>query len=81
MTSAVLSRWQTWSRHSAIWTTVLYVVVGAVYGAFLISTLPGVRPHPGYNLFLDGVLNNVAYELSAVGLPCPGPTRRLFRRS
>ena len=33
---------------------------------FLISTIPGVRPHAGYNLFLDGFLNNIAYELSAV---------------
>jgi len=41
-------------------------VVALVYGAFLVSILPGVRPQPGYNLLLDGVLNNIAYELSAV---------------
>ena len=43
-----------------------YVVLAAVYGVFVVSTIPGVRPVPGYNLFLDGLLNNVAYELSAV---------------
>jgi len=32
--------------------------------AFVISTLPGVRPHPGYNLLLDGVLNNVVYAFA-----------------
>ena len=44
----------------------LYVVVTLVYATFVISTIPGVRPHPGYNLLLDGILNNIAYELSAV---------------
>jgi diguanylate cyclase (GGDEF)-like protein len=44
----------------------LYATVAVVYGIFVISTIPGVRPEPGYNLLLDGVLNNVAYELSAV---------------
>ncbi len=47
-------------------TTAIYLVVGVVYGAFLVSTLPGVRQQPGYNLLLDGVLNNIAYELSAL---------------
>ncbi|MBV9871881.1 MAG: GGDEF domain-containing protein, partial [Frankiaceae bacterium] len=32
--------------------------------AFVVSTIPGVRPHPGYNLWLDGVLNNVVYGLA-----------------
>ena len=66
ISTAVLSRWQTWSKHSAVWTTVLYAVVFAVYAAFVVSTVPGVRPHAGYNLLLDGFLNNIAYELSAV---------------
>jgi diguanylate cyclase len=48
------------------WDVVLYALVGLVYGAFLASTVPGVRPHVGYNLFFDGVLNNVAYGLSAL---------------
>jgi hypothetical protein len=42
------------------WTVVLYLLVGLVFGAFLVSTVPGVRPHTGYSLFFDGVLNNVA---------------------
>jgi diguanylate cyclase (GGDEF)-like protein len=46
--------------------TIMYSVTGAVFGAFLMSTLPGVRPHGGYNLLLDGLLNNIAYLLSAV---------------
>ena len=62
-------------------TTVLYVLVGLVFGTFLVSTVPGVRPHTGYSLFFDGVLNNVAYELSA--LVCFVRSRRavLFVRS
>ena len=32
--------------------------------AFIISTLPGVRPQVGYNLLLDGVLNNLAYAMA-----------------
>ena len=47
-------------------TTLLYVCVALVYGVFVASTLPGVRPVPGYNVWLDGFLNNIAYELSAV---------------
>jgi hypothetical protein len=64
--SAAPSRWAIWGQRRAKWTTVLYVVVAVVYAAFLISTLPGVRAHAGYNVFLDGYLNNIAYELSAV---------------
>lgn len=29
--------------------------------AFIITTLPRVRPHQGYNLALDGILNNLGY--------------------
>ena len=43
-----------------------YVLLAVVYAVFVVSTIPGVRPHPGYNLLLDGVLNNLAYMLSAV---------------
>jgi diguanylate cyclase (GGDEF)-like protein len=32
--------------------------------AFVVSALPGVRPHPGYDLNLDGILNNVVYALA-----------------
>jgi len=32
--------------------------------AFVVSALPGVRPHPGYNLVLDGILNNAVYALA-----------------
>jgi diguanylate cyclase len=31
---------------------------------FVVSTVPGVRSHPGYNLNLDGILNNVVYALA-----------------
>src|SRR3954447_6371479 len=37
----------------------------AVPVAFLLTTVPGVRPEAGYNLLLDGVLNNAAYEAAA----------------
>ena len=62
-------------------TSALYLLVGLVFGAFLVSTVPGVRPHAGYSPFFDGVLNNVAYELSA--LVCFVRSRRavLFVRS
>ncbi len=48
------------------WHVAFYVVLAVVYGVFVVSTIPGVRPHPGYNLLLDGFLNNLAYALSAV---------------
>jgi diguanylate cyclase (GGDEF)-like protein len=79
--SAVLSRWQTWSRHSVMWTTVLYAVVFVVYAAFVISTVPGVRQHTGYNVLLDGFLNNIAYELSAVVCFVRARSARSYRRS
>lgn len=46
-------------------TAVLYAVTGVVFATFLLSTVPGMRPDAGYNLVLDGLLNNIAYELSA----------------
>jgi diguanylate cyclase len=48
------------------WVIAFYVVLALVYGVFIASTIPGVRPHPGYNLFFDGYLNNLAYALSAI---------------
>jgi diguanylate cyclase (GGDEF)-like protein len=44
----------------------VYVAVGIVFTLFVGSTIPGVRPTTGYNLMLDGFLNNIAYELCAV---------------
>ena len=43
-----------------------HVVAVAVVVAFVVSTIPGVRPHPGYNLLLDGWLNNIAYGVAPV---------------
>jgi diguanylate cyclase (GGDEF)-like protein len=31
---------------------------------FIVSTLPGVRRHAGYNLALDGLLNNIGYAVA-----------------
>src|SRR5690349_21708222 len=45
---------------------VLTLAVLAVPAAFMVSTIPGVRPEPGYNLVLDGILNNAAYEAAAL---------------
>jgi diguanylate cyclase (GGDEF)-like protein len=47
-------------------TRIFYGVVIVVYTVFIGSTIPGVRPHEfaGYNLLLDGILNNLAYALS-----------------
>ena len=49
-------------------TRVFYIFMVAVFGVFATSTIPGVRPsgHTGYNLLLDGILNNLAYALSPV---------------
>jgi diguanylate cyclase (GGDEF)-like protein len=45
-----------------------YIFMIAVFAVFGISTVPGVRPtgHTGYNLILDGILNNLAYALSPI---------------
>ena len=49
-------------------TIAFYIFMIAVFAVFGISTVPGVRPagHTGYNLILDGILNNLAYALSPV---------------
>jgi diguanylate cyclase (GGDEF)-like protein len=47
-------------------TQVLYATTFVVYGLFVLSTIPGVRGEPGYDLFLDGWLNNICYGLSAL---------------
>ena len=60
------------------WT---YFVVGAVYCAFLVSTVPGVRPSAGYNLVLDGVLNNLAYIGSAAVCLLRARDVQAYRRS
>jgi diguanylate cyclase (GGDEF)-like protein len=39
----------------------VYAAMGLVLTVFVGSTIPGVRPHAGYNLVLDGIFNNVAY--------------------
>jgi diguanylate cyclase len=45
---------------------VFSILVIATYVTFAVSTIPGIRPTPGYNLLLDGGLNNIAYMLSPV---------------
>jgi diguanylate cyclase (GGDEF)-like protein len=47
-------------------TRAFYVLLTVVLGVFVISTIPGVRSTPGYNLFLDGWLNNICYMLSPI---------------
>jgi diguanylate cyclase (GGDEF)-like protein len=37
-----------------------------ILAGFVVSTIPGVRSHPGYNVLLDGVLNNVVYAMAAL---------------
>jgi diguanylate cyclase (GGDEF)-like protein len=61
--------------------TAFYLVVGAVYVVFAVSTLPGVRTTPGYNLLLDGWLNNVAYMLSPVVCMVRSRRSTTFQRS
>ncbi|WP_432509037.1 putative bifunctional diguanylate cyclase/phosphodiesterase [Kineococcus auxinigenes] len=47
--------------HRALQLTLLLPCV-----LFIVSTLPGVRPVPGWSPFLDGVLNNFAYGCAAL---------------
>ncbi len=49
------------SKSSRVVTALAMIALAA----FVISTIPGVRPKPGYNLILDGFLNNIVYALSA----------------
>ena len=56
------------------------VALLAVPVVFMLTTIPGVRSHQGYDLLLDGVLNNAAYEAAALlclvrVLAQPGRTR------
>jgi diguanylate cyclase (GGDEF)-like protein len=39
----------------------LQLLLVAVPLAFFVTTVPGVRSHPGYSLKMDGWLNNIAY--------------------
>jgi diguanylate cyclase (GGDEF)-like protein len=67
MTTPTVARpWPTRPGFALSGRTLLYALVAVVFGVFVASTIPGVRSTPGYNLLLDGVLNNLAYELSAV---------------
>jgi diguanylate cyclase len=47
-------------------TRAFYLFVIVVFAVFVGSTIPGVRPSSlaGYNLLLDGIMNNLAYALS-----------------
>jgi diguanylate cyclase len=54
------------TRQNFSWERVAVCLTLLAPVAFVVSTIPGVRPHDGYNLLLDGLLNNVAYEMAAV---------------
>ena len=69
------------SQRSVRPTVVLYVVVAAVYSVFVLSTVPGLRQHTGYNLVFDGVLNNIAYLLSAAVCLVRARAAASYRRS
>ncbi|WP_432562181.1 putative bifunctional diguanylate cyclase/phosphodiesterase [Kineococcus sp. SYSU DK003] len=47
------------------WQAPLHVLCLLAPVAFVVSTLPGVRPEAGYSFVLDGLLNNLAYESAA----------------
>ena len=61
------------------WQLAFYVLLTVVYGVFVVSTIPGVRREPGYNLLLDGFLNNLAYMLSAVLCLIRARDARMYR--
>ncbi|MDX6230046.1 MAG: diguanylate cyclase, partial [Frankiales bacterium] len=45
-------------RDARDWLQIVLVLVPL---AFFVTTIPGVRSHPGYSLKMDGWLNNIAY--------------------
>ena len=45
-------------RNATAWLQLVLVLVPL---AFFVTTIPGVRSHPGYSLKMDGWLNNIAY--------------------
>ena len=51
--------------HAPHWVRVVQVVVAVVVLAFCVSTVPGVRPAPGFNSWLDGWLQGTCYVLVA----------------
>ena len=59
----------------------IYVGIVVVFAVFGVSTIPGVRPKAGYNLFLDGMLNNLAYALSPILCFLRARKRRTYRSS
>ncbi|MFL6101549.1 MAG: putative bifunctional diguanylate cyclase/phosphodiesterase [Actinomycetales bacterium] len=59
----------------------VYLATCVVFVTFVVSTLPGVRPYVGYNLVLDGWLNNVAYMLSPLVCLLRSRGAASFRRS
>ena len=61
------------------WQLAFYVLLTVVYAVFVVSTIPGVRREPGYNLLLDGFLNNLAYMLSAVLCLIRARDARMYR--
>ncbi len=64
------------------WTRVVLAVAVGLVGAFAVSTLPGVRAHPGYSFRLDGLLGNAASFasclLALLRSRRPGPDRRAW---
>jgi diguanylate cyclase (GGDEF)-like protein len=67
--------------HQRLLRVCVYTVVAFVYVVFAASTIPGVRHTPGYNVWLDGWLNNIAYLLSPVVCLLRCRTSRTFARS
>ncbi|WP_432542284.1 putative bifunctional diguanylate cyclase/phosphodiesterase [Kineococcus sp. SYSU DK002] len=64
----------------ARWQLPLHALLLLAPLAFVVSTVPGVRPQEGYVPLLDGVLNNLAYESAAAicflrTAVSPGPRR------
>jgi PAS domain S-box-containing protein len=63
------------SSTTPVWVRALQGGVLALVAAYLVWTLPGVRPAPGFHVLLDGVLQGTAYV--AIALLCvAGVARR-----
>lgn len=48
------------------WALVLWSLAGIVTAAYLVWTVPGVRPRPGFSVAYDAVLQGAGYTLVAV---------------
>ena len=71
------------ARPPAQWHQIVQVALLVVIASYLATTVPGVRPHPGYSWWMDGILQSMAYGAAAalcvVRTPASSPDRTAWR--